>query len=147
MKKRILAGLLSTMMIMSLAGCGNAETKDTASDSNVSATEAEGGIEGKELKVWVSSGAEDDIYREMFDKIESDLNITIVDEYYSKDELDNKMQTSSIAGDMPDAVVADYLLIPKYYEAGLVANLDDYVTDELMSDYLPSVVDECTSVR
>ena len=43
---------------------------------------------------------------------EGDLNITITDEYYSKDELDNKMQTSSIAGDMPDAVVADYLLIP-----------------------------------
>lgn len=147
MKKRILAGLLSTMMIMSLAACGNSETKDTASDNNAentSATESEGSIEGTELKVWVSSGAEDDIYREMFDKIESDLNITIVDEYYSKDELDNKMQTSSIAGDMPDAVVADYLLIPKYYEAGLVANLDDYVTDELMNDYLPSVVDECT---
>lgn len=156
MKKKILAGLLSAMMVVSLAACGNSETGATATESKsettantadgtvAAATDAQGGYEGKEVKVWISSGAEDDIYREMFDKIEGDLNITITDEYYSKDELDNKMQTSSIAGDMPDAVVADYLLIPKYYEAGLVANLDDYVTDELMDDYLPSVVAECT---
>ena len=150
MKKKILAGLLSAMMVVSLAACGSSETGATATESKsettantadgtaAAATDAQGGYEGKEVKVWISSGAEDDIYREMFDKIEGDLNITITDEYYSKDELDNKMQTSSIAGDMPDAVVADYLLIPKYYEAGLVANLDDYVTDELMDDYLPS---------
>lgn len=156
MKKKILAGLLSAMMVVSLAACGSSETGATTTDSKnettantadgtaAAATDAQGGYEGKEVKVWISSGAEDDIYREMFDKIEGDLNITITDEYYSKDELDNKMQTSSIAGDMPDAVVADYLLIPKYYEAGLVANLDDYVTDELMDDYLPSVVSECT---
>ena len=156
MKKKILAGLLSAMMVVSLAACGSSETGATATESKsettantadgtaAAATDAQGGYEGKEVKVWISSGAEDDIYREMFDKIEGDLNITITDEYYSKDELDNKMQTSSIAGDMPDAVVADYLLIPKYYEAGLVANLDDYVTDELMDDYLPSVVAECT---
>lgn len=156
MKKKILAGLLSAMMVVSLAACGSSETGATATESKsettantadgtaAAATDAQGGYEGKEVKVWISSGAEDDIYREMFDKIEGDLNITITDEYYSKDELDNKMQTSSIAGDMPDAVVADYLLIPKYYEAGLVANLDDYVTDELMDDYLPSVVSECT---
>ena len=146
MKKKILAGLLSAMMVVSLAACGSSETGATTTDSKnettantadgtaAAATDAQGGYEGKEVKVWISSGAEDDIYREMFDKIEGDLNITITDEYYSKDELDNKMQTSSIAGDMPDAVVADYLLIPKYYEAGLVANLDDYVTDELMDE-------------
>ena len=156
MKKKIFAGLLSAMMVVSLAACGSSETGATATESKsettantadgtaAAATDAQGGYEGKEVKVWISSGAEDDIYREMFDKIEGDLNITITDEYYSKDELDNKMQTSSIAGDMPDAVVADYLLIPKYYEEGLVANLDDYVTDELMDDYLPSVVSECT---
>ena len=101
MKKKILAGLLSAMMVVSLAACGSSETGATTTDSKsettantadgtaAAATDAQGGYEGKEVKVWISSGAEDDIYREMFDKIEGDLNITITDEYYSKDELDN----------------------------------------------------------
>ena len=99
MKKKILAGLLSAMMVVSLAACGSSETGATATESKsettantadgtaAAATDAQGGYEGKEVKVWISSGAEDDIYREMFDKIEGDLNITITDEYYSKDEL------------------------------------------------------------
>ena len=96
MKKKILAGLLSAMMVVSLAACGSSETGATATESKsettantadgtaAAATDAQGGYEGKEVKVWISSGAEDDIYREMFDKIEGDLNITITDEYYSK---------------------------------------------------------------
>ena len=93
MKKKILAGLLSAMMVVSLAACGSSETGATTTDSKnettantadgtaAAATDAQGGYEGKEVKVWISSGAEDDIYREMFDKIEGDLNITITDEY------------------------------------------------------------------
>ena len=77
MKKKILAGLLSAMMVVSLAACGNSETGATATESKsettantadgtaAAATDAQGGYEGKEVKVWISSGAEDDIYREM----------------------------------------------------------------------------------
>ena len=89
MKKKILAGLLSAMMVVSLAACGSSETGATATESKsettantadgtaAAATDAQGGYEGKEVKVWISSGAEDDIYREMFDKIEGDLNIPL----------------------------------------------------------------------
>ena len=33
MKKKILAGLLSAMMVVSLAACGSSETGDTTTDS------------------------------------------------------------------------------------------------------------------
>lgn len=161
MKKKLSAVVLTMTMVASLTACGSAAKESTPSQTTVAqTTEAakpsesakaqetaaaeESNYEGKTVTVWISSGAEDDVYREMFDAIETELNITITDEYYSKDELDNKMQTAPIAGDMPDAVVADYLLIPKYYEAGLVAELNDYVSDELLNDYLPSVIEECT---
>ena len=41
-------------------------TANTADGTAAAATDAQGGYEGKEVKVWISSGAEDDIYREMF---------------------------------------------------------------------------------
>ena len=70
MKKKILAGLLSAMMVVSLAACGSSETGATATESKsettantadgtaAAATDAQGGYEGKEVKVWISSGVE-----------------------------------------------------------------------------------------
>lgn len=163
--RRYVALALAGILTLSMAACGNSPKESGSTESlpasnsgaaSSAASSAEAGssagnsggetgsYEGKEIKVWISSGAEDEIYMKMFREIEGDLSIKIVDEYYSKDELDSKMQSAPIAGDMPDAVVADYLLIPKYYDAGMVANLNDYVSDELMDDFLPSVVDECT---
>lgn len=163
MKRKLMMACVGMALVVSLAACGNStnDNNETSSSTSTESTQADasesdeatadagengdsGSYEGKEITVWISSGAEDDVYREMFDAIEADLNITITDEYYSKDELDNKVQSSPIAGDMPDAIVADYLLIPKYYEAGLIAELDNYATSELLDDLLPSVIDECT---
>ena len=65
MKKKILAGLLSAMMVVSLAACGSSETGATTTDSKsettantadgtaAAATDAQGGYEGKEVKVWI----------------------------------------------------------------------------------------------
>ena len=62
MKKKILAGLLSAMMVVSLAACGSSETGATTTDSKnettantadgtaAAATDAQGGYEGKEGK-------------------------------------------------------------------------------------------------
>ena len=160
MKRKLMIACLGMALAVSMMACGNSanENSDTSSAVSDESTQTEtsesddvieedgdtDSYEGKAVTVWISSGAEDDVYREMFDAIEEDLNITITDEYYSKDELDNKVQSSPIAGDMPDAIVVDYLLVPKYYEAGLIANLDEYVTSELLDDLLPSVIDECT---
>lgn len=105
MKKKILAGLLSAMMVVSLAACGSSETGATTTDSKnettantadgtaAAATDAQGGYEGKEVKVWISSGAEDDIYREMFDKIEGDLPQWSVSDVSSPDTHTNSIHT------------------------------------------------------
>ncbi len=148
---------MATIMALA-AGCG-----ESTSDSNgQTATEAaEGSGESKEqdgkeaaetpaaeggesIKVWVSSGAEDDTYRKMFVKMEGELNIEIQDEYYPKDELDSKMQVAPVVGDAPDLLIADYLQIPSYCESGMIANLDDRMTDEIKEDLLSSVIDEST---
>ena len=155
--KRFLSITVTTAIASSvlLSGCGSssggtttagATTKNSSASANATTNSNTNDIAGKTVTVWVSSGAEDDVYRKMFDNIQNDLNVTIDDQYYSKDELDNKLKSSQIAGDMPDAVVADYLMIPNYYEAGLVQNLDDYIAQDqdYLNDELPSIKSECT---
>ena len=140
------------------AGCGESVSDTTAAKADTTAAKTEAGsseaasteagskaAEGAgSIKVWVSSGAEDDTYREMFTKMESELGLEINDEYYPKDELDSKMQVAPVVGDAPDMIIADYLQIPSYYEAGMIATLDDRIPAELKGDMLQSIVDEST---
>ncbi|WP_024345653.1 sugar ABC transporter substrate-binding protein [Lacrimispora indolis] len=136
---------------VSAAGCGE-KVKDIATTAGGTEAQSEAEVQSQSegtkgagsIKVWVSSGAEDDIYREMFKKMETELNLEINDEYYPKDELDSKMQVAPVVGDAPDMIIADYLQIPSYYEAGMIDNLDDRITDEIKADLLQSIVDEST---
>lgn len=91
------------------------------------------------IKVWISSGAEDDVYKQLFDSIESETGVKINDEYYAKDELDQKLIVAPIVGDAPDMIIVDYLNIPSYYEAGLIEDLSPYIPDELLDDLIPSI--------
>lgn len=164
LKRTVSLAMAGFMAAASLSGCGSSsqpeETTAAAPEQTTTAAAGEtngetaaqtqegaapeGDVAGKEVKIWISSGAEDDIYREMFREIEGNLGITVKDEYYSKDELDSKMQVSGIAGDMPDVLVADYLLLPNYVEAEMIAPIDQYLPADIKDDLLPSIVDEAT---
>lgn len=96
------------------------------------------------VKIWVGSGAEDSVYKTMFDSMEKEFGIVINDEYYPGDELDSKMQVSALVGDTPDIIVLDYLYTPLYYDLGLVNPLDSYISKDLYEDFLPTVVAEST---
>ncbi len=149
--KKVLVTAAVLAFTVSAAGCGKKVTDTpstaagtTAQSQEETQTKAESTEGAGSIKVWVSSGAEDDIYREMFKKMETELNLEINDEYYPKDELDSKMQVAPVVGDAPDMIVADYLQIPSYYEAGMIDNLDDRITSDIKDDLLQSIVDEST---
>lgn len=155
--------MTAAALAVSAAGCGEsvsgtaAETKAAESKTAETAAKAESTQAAKaesetpaeksgggSIKVWVSSGAEDDTYREMFAKMETELNLEIKDEYYPKDELDSKMQVAPVVGDAPDMLIADYLQIPSYYESGMIEQLDSYMPSDLKDDLLQSIVNEST---
>lgn len=98
----------------------------------------------KRIRVWVSSGAEDVVYKKLFDKMEGELGLEIKDEYYPKDELDSKLQVAPVVGDAPDMLIVDYLQVPSYCEAGLIESIDRHMPAALKKDLLPSVVAEST---
>lgn len=134
-KRKVVAMLTALALIASFAGCssssGGSKSESAAPTSN-------------KFKVWVSSGAEDDIYKKMFVQMESELGVDITDEYYPKDELDSKLQVAPTVGDSPDMIIADYLMIPSYYEAGMIENLDSRLGSDVKNDLLPSIVSEST---
>jgi len=132
MKRTILA--LATLAVAA-AGLAAEGTKDTKQEPSAKPAG---------IKVWISSGAEDDVYRKLFDKIGKETGTTIKDEYYPKDELDSKLQVAPVVGDVPDMIVVDYLQMPAYYEAGLIAPIDSRMPAALKQDLIPSVVSEAT---
>ena len=129
--KRLLVLLLAVSVLTSMLFAGG-----TSEANNTSAEPA------TSMKVWISSGAEDTVYKKLFDNIESKLGITITDEYYAKDELDQKLIVAPIVGDAPDMIVVDYLQIPSYYEAGLIEDLTPFMSEELINDLIPSIKEE-----
>lgn len=148
-------GVSVLALAAAMSGCGKkatdsvttaaqseAESKETG--SNEAGSKETSGKAAGNIKVWISSGAEDDTYREMFKKMETTMNIEINDEYYPKDELDSKMQVAPVVGDAPDMIIADYLQMPSYYEAGMIELLDNRMPDDMKSDLLQSIVDEST---
>ncbi|QQO07520.1 sugar ABC transporter substrate-binding protein [Breznakiella homolactica] len=96
------------------------------------------------VKIWISAGAEDNIYRDMFRQISADTGISIKDEYYPKDELNNKLQLAPVVGDAPDVIVLDGLDVAYYYDVGMIENIDSRVSPDLRRDLMQSVIDEST---
>lgn len=141
--KKAICSMLVLSLTVALGGCGEKSAETTLTEGTQQSGEGSSALTGS-IKVWVSSGAEDDIYREMFTAMEKELGITINDEYYPKDELDSKMQVAPVVGDAPDMIVADYLQIPSYYEAGLIASIEERMSSEIKDDLLQSVVNEST---
>lgn len=136
---------LAGLMALSLTACGGESEQEVAGESNTKVGSSQAAEnDSKSVKVWLTAGAEDDVYREIFRELEASEGITIQDEYYSKEELDSKMQVSGIAGDMPDLIVADYLILPNYVDAQMIAPIDEYITEDIKNDILPSVIDEAT---
>ncbi|MEA5105930.1 MAG: extracellular solute-binding protein [Sphaerochaeta associata] len=129
------AGLFLVMLVLILSTVYSAGNNEKAAPTT---------IVKNSMKVWVSSGAEDTVYKTLFTEMEKELGAEIVDEYYPKDELDSKLQVAQVVGDAPDMIIVDYLQIPAYYETGLVAPLDSRISKDLLSDLIPSVVAEST---
>jgi len=151
--KRVVTILVCLLVLTSLVACSSSNnqtsdisggvTNESSQSTSSSATETDN-IDGQKVRVWVSSGAEDAVYKEMFDDMETRLKVDIDDEYFPKDELDSKLQVAPVVGDAPDLLILDYLNIPNLREAGLIENITDRLSQDIKSDLLQSVIDEAT---
>lgn len=97
------------------------------------------------ITVWATDGAETVVYTQMFEDFNANHTDIQVDfQPFPQDELLNKLSTADVVGDTPEVIIIDGLQIPYYQDLGMIACLDDYITDEMKADVLPSVWAENT---
>ncbi|MDD3206177.1 MAG: ABC transporter substrate-binding protein [Lachnospiraceae bacterium] len=155
MKRKLVAGLLSAIMILSLTGCGNsaapAATEGTNSTGNKettttesSTTTAEG--EAVTLNFWnVFTGSDGDILRTIVDNYNqtNEDNITINMDIMPNDTLQQKLPAAIATNTAPDFVLFGVENIAPYVSNDSLEDISDFweTADVDKTNYLDNVVD------
>ena len=141
MKKKMLCVLLAATMSMTLlAGCGGGNSDDSSTDSTTEAADAADTDEGsaaKTLKVWVPPLDDDTVNNwgglmsEWEEENDCKVDITVV----PWDKYEETYTTALNSGEGPDVGYMYNEMFPTYIDAGAVADMADYVTDEDRDEY------------
>ncbi|WP_010277577.1 ABC transporter substrate-binding protein [Paenibacillus senegalensis] len=120
---------------LAIAGCSSTPSANNDSDSSQPVT----------IKLWGLEGAETEVYNQILPEIDEKYpEFTIDYSFYPNEEFYNKLKMSPAVGDTPDIVIMDATELSYYVEAQLLVPLDEYMTDDILADMLPSVIDEST---
>ena len=123
--KKLISLVLAAVMLLSLVSVASAEPT--------------------KITVWATDGAETVVYTQMFEDFNAkNTEIQVDFQPFPQDELLNKLSTSDVVGDTPEVIIIDGLQIPYYQDLDMIACLDEYITDEMKADVLPSVWAENT---
>jgi multiple sugar transport system substrate-binding protein len=124
--KKLLSLVLAIVMVLTMAAAASAEGATP-------------------ITAWITDGAETAIYTEMFNDFNAKQTDIVVNyQFFAQDELLNKLQTAPIVGDAPEIIIIDGLQIPYFQDLDMIACLDEYITDEMKADVLPSIWAETT---
>ena len=138
MKRRILSVLLSAAMVAAmLAGCGNNGASDSSDGSDSTAAESDSGDYSKSLEVWVPPLDDDtqnnwgELLTDWEKENDCKVNITLVP-WESYEET----YTTALNSDQgPDVGYMYNEMFPTYIDAGAVADMSEYVTEEDEAEY------------
>lgn len=134
MKKKVLAiVLVAVLCVGMLAGCGEDPAPSTSGGSNVSGDPVE-------LSVWVpvyqfgDGISDEDFWNEKFDAFEAEHNCVVNVEIQTWSDYATNIYTGLLSDEGPDVVYVTetYDLI----DAGLLAPLDEYLTEEDFEKYV-----------
>ena len=146
-RKKVLNMLLVSAMAMSLTACGGSGGSDSAADASGDAASADGVVNlsiwsptGKEatetwwterLAEWNAEHPEIQVSREAIDRSDS----------YA---YENKITTAVTSNDLPDIFYVDGPTVSYYAENGIIVPIDDYFSQDDLSDFVDSTVAQCT---
>ncbi len=148
--KKVLSMLLVSAMAMSLTACGSSGGGDSAAptsgDSSAGAStdgvvnisiwsptdkEAVEAWWTEKLAEWNAEHPEIQVSREAIDRSDS----------YA---YENKITTAVTSSDLPDIFFVDGPTVSYYAANGIIVPIDDYFSQEDLSDFVPSTVAQCT---
>jgi multiple sugar transport system substrate-binding protein len=155
MKKRSLWTLLALLVITStlVAACGPQATEAPAepSEPEVAPTEAEAEpaepAEAVTIDVWFHSGKGEE--RDALDAQVADFNgmqdeVQVNAIQLPEGSYNDQVNSAALAGDLPCLLDFDGPFLYNYAWAGYLRPIDEYVSDELRNDFLPSIIDQGT---
>ncbi len=155
LKKWICVLLCVGMVVGSLTGCTGSQTATTGSEATEAtdapeSTEAVSDTDGEKttLTLWdFHTGTEAECIQDMVDRYNASQDDVTV-EYSSVNQTDytTTLVTTAFAnGESPDILWVEPATFNKFIDAGILADLTDYYSDELKADILPSCMDAATA--
>lgn len=151
--KKLLALVLSLLMVLSLAACGSSDagTADGSTDANVSSDDAAGDSDAggtKELTIWhIQTGSAADAITaaaERFEEANPGYHVTVVQK--QNDSYKTDLSLAINAGTLPDIFFTwGGQTMYDYVDEGLICDLTDYMTADGYADqFLDAAIAQCT---
>ena len=142
--RKILGASLITMMSVNAVGCASGEAAAAQSSIKDGAQQEDGVIELEFWYSWQDKVAENnkELTQKFNETIGKDNNVRITAQYQgSYDELHTKLKSAFIANEEPAISVMEIASIKNFADAGMIASLEDYISDEKESNFLPGLMD------
>ncbi len=135
---RVLSGVLCVVLLLSCgAGCrrGQADAKGAAAE--------------KVIRVWSHQGqeAENRAMREIaaaFNAAHAGRGVRVDLTFFPDFQYSEKLAIAAAARDLPDAFDLDGPLVARLVDAGLLTALDDFWSEDELSDFLPTILQQGT---
>ena len=152
MKKKNLIWALIAILIMvsmTLTACGGQETAEPAAEQPAAEEPAaeQPAAEAVTVEVWFHSGKgeERDVLDEQVTTFNSMQDKVFVDAVILPEgSYNDQVNAGALAGDLPCLLDFDGPFLYNYAWAGYLMPLDDYVSQDLKDDFLPSIIDQGT---
>ncbi len=158
MSKRSLWSILAALIVVlsMLTACGTPEpaTPEPAEETEAPEESAEEPAEEEPteeematIDFWYHSGANDmrDILQKYIDLFEGENpNIEVELVELPEGSYNDQVSAAAMAGDLPCVLDFDGPFVYNYAWSGYLIPLDDYISDEMREDFLPSIIDQGT---
>ncbi|MDD3138587.1 MAG: sugar ABC transporter substrate-binding protein [Lachnospiraceae bacterium] len=153
--KKLIAVILSVSMIGGIVtGCGSTGTNQTATNEDVtdnSETSTDSNVASADNKAKLTfwdfhTGSESDVIKGMVDEYNNTHNDVYI-EYSTVNQSDyttTLVTTAYANGECPDILWVEPSTFKKFSEAGILADLSNYYTEDLKNDLLASCLNEAT---
>lgn len=145
--RKMLGASLIAMISINTVGCASGQA--TEAQSSVKDTQKGSNQEGDliELEFWYSwqdkvAENNQELTEKFNETVGKENNIRITAEYQgSYDELHTKLKSAFIANEQPAISVMEIASIKSFADAGMIEPLENYISDEKESNFLPGLMD------
>lgn len=145
--KKVLNMLLVSAMAMSLTACGGSGGSDSAANASSDAASADGTVN---ITIW--SPTDKEAVEAWWTEKLAEWNETHPEIQVSREAIDrsdsyayeNKITTAVTSNDLPDIFYVDGPTVSYYAANKIIVPMDDYFTQEDLTDFVDSTVAQCT---